>query len=369
MGRRDLISLALPGIQKLAPYEPGRSIAEVERQFGRHGVIKLASNENPLGPPPAVAALLKECAADLHRYPDGNGTALKQALADHLNVSIDCLTLGNGSNDVLELAARTFTGPQHQIVYSQYGFIVYPLVAQAIGAEAVRVAARDYGHDLAAMADAVTEHTRVMFLANPNNPTGTWSTRDELVMLLDRIPDHVIVVLDQAYFEYLSDPQFPDGIALIEDYPNLIVTRTFSKIYGLAGLRIGYAVASPVVTDLLNRIRQPFNANTVALEAARTALGEREYLQRCLQVNRLGLAEVAAGASELGLSYIPSVGNFLTIDFGRPARWIFDGLLAQGVIVRPLENYGLPNHLRVTIGSAAENQRFLTGLRTVLEQE
>jgi histidinol-phosphate aminotransferase len=363
-----MISLALPGIQKLAPYEPGRSIADVEQQFGQNGVIKLASNENPLGPPPAVLAMLKDFAFDLHRYPDGNGTALKQVLAEHLNVSVNCLTLGNGSNDVLELAARTFAGPEHQIVFSQYGFLVYPLVAQAIGAEAVRVDARDYGHDLIAMADAVTARTRVMFLANPNNPTGTWSTRVELIKLLDRMPDHVVVVLDQAYFEYLDDSDFPNGIELIDEYPNLIVTRTFSKVYGLAGLRIGYAVANSTITNLLNRVRQPFNANTIALEAARMALDERQYLQHCLQVNRQGLIALAEGATALGLSYIPSVGNFLTIDFREPARRIFDSLLKQGVIVRPLENYGLPNHLRITVGSADENRRFLAALAAVLEQ-
>ncbi len=362
------LSLALPGVQALSPYEPGKPIEELQRELGLSEIVKLASNESPLGCGPAALKAAGATLNELARYPDGSGFGLKQALSLKLNVDTDCLTLGNGSNDVLELVARAFLSPEHEALFSEHAFAVYPLVTQAIGARAVVSPARDWGHDLEAMAARISLRTRVIFIANPNNPTGTWIDCETLEHFLDGVPATTLVVLDEAYFEYVAEPNYPDGVGLLPRYPNLIVTRTFSKAYGLAGLRVGYGVSSPEVADLLNRVRQPFNVNSVALAAATAALADSEHLAASVAANQVGMAQLVAGCQTLGLSYIPSAGNFLTVDVGHSGRTIYQALLEKGVIVRPIEAYGMPQHLRISVGLKTENMRFLQALEVVLKE-
>lgn len=364
----DFLSLARPGVQKLSPYVPGKPVEELAREFGLRpqDIVKLASNENPLGPSPAVREAIAAALPELTRYPDGNGFALKQALAAKSGVNTAGITLGNGSNDILELVARAFVGPEHEVVFSDHAFAVYPIVTQAVGARAVSVPAKDWGHDLDAMAAAITPSTRVVFIANPNNPTGTWIERDELEAFLDRVPENVIVVLDEAYTEYVETDDVPNGVDYLGRYSNLLVSRTFSKAYGLAALRVGYGLSHPAIADALNRVRQPFNVNSLALAAALAALEDEAYLIESRRINRIGMQQLEEGCAALGLSWIPSRGNFLAIDLGREAAPVFQGLLREGVIVRPVANYGMPNYLRVTIGLPAENQRFLDALKQVL---
>ncbi|PKM30320.1 MAG: histidinol-phosphate transaminase [Gammaproteobacteria bacterium HGW-Gammaproteobacteria-11] len=367
----DFLSLAQPGVQKLSPYVPGKPVEELAREFGLRpqDIVKLASNENPLGPSPRVIEAIKAALAEMTRYPDGNGFALKSALSERLGVSPAMITLGNGSNDILELITRAFVGPQHEVVFSQHAFAVYPIVTQAVGARAVVVPARDWGHDLEAMAAAITPATRLVFIANPNNPTGTWIDAAALEAFLARVPEQVIVVLDEAYTEYVENGEVPNGMDYLARYPNLLVSRTFSKAYGLAALRVGYAVCQPAIADAMNRVRQPFNVNSLALAAAVATLADADYLAASCKVNREGMAQLEAGFAALGLSWIPSRGNFIAVDLGREASGIYQALLRQGVIVRPVGNYEMPNHLRVSIGLAQENQRFLDVLGQVLARE
>ncbi|CAK0769007.1 Histidinol-phosphate aminotransferase 1 [Gammaproteobacteria bacterium] len=360
--------LATPGVGGLTPYQPGKPIEELEREYGVSNAIKLASNENPLGPSPLALTAAHSAVHDLARYPDGSGFTLRRALSERLGVERDAITLGNGSNDVLELIARAFVTPQDEVIYSEHAFAVYPLVTQAIGAHGVVAPARDFGHDLAAMAAAVTPRTRLIFIANPNNPTGTWLLNHELEDFIQGLPAHVIVVIDEAYCEYVTHPDYPDALLWLERHPNLVVTRTFSKAYGLAGLRVGYAVSHPVLAEFLNRVRQPFNVNSIALAAATAALEDDNYLARTRRLNAEGMVELTAGITALGLSHISSVGNFVAVDVGRPAGSVYEALLREGVIVRPLANYGMPRHLRVTIGLSVENARFLEALTRVLHQ-
>lgn len=364
--------LATPGVQGLRPYEPGKPLSQLEREYGVRDAIKLASNENPLGPSPAALEAMRGALGEIARYPDGNGFDLKRALAHRYDVDIAGITLGNGSNDVLEIIARAFLQPGLEAVFSQHAFAVYPIVTQAVGAAARVVPAHDgsrgprYGHDLEAMLAAVTDQTRMIFIANPNNPTGTWLKRDELDAFLQRVPRQVVVVLDEAYVEYVDEPDYPDSIPWLAQFPNLILTRTFSKAFGLAGLRVGFALSHPEVADVLNRVRQPFNVNTLALIAATAALTDRAHLEASLKLNRAGMAQWAEILAELDLEAIPSVGNFLCVDVGRPAAAVYEALLREGVIVRPVANYGLPNHLRITLGLAQENRRAGAALRKVL---
>lgn len=368
----DFIELATPGVKGLTPYQPGKPVDELERELGIRNIIKLASNENPLGPSALVLAALEEASQDLTRYPDGGGFSLKQALSQKLNVNIDQVTLGNGSNDVLDLIARAYLSAGDEAIFSQYAFAVYPISTQAVGATAVITPAKNYGHDLDAMAEAITEKTRVIFIANPNNPTGNWLTGDEIEGFLARVPETVIVVLDEAYFEYAFDTNvssgqgYPDGVTYLSKYPNVIITRTFSKAYGLASLRVGYGISNPEIADILNRVRQPFNVNSLALVAAETALSDTTYLQKSRALNQSGVAQLQAGFDALGLSYVPSAGNFVLVHFEVDAQPIFDELLKRGVIVRPVGNYGMPNALRVSVGTEQENQRFLDSLAEVL---
>ena len=368
----DFISLVSGSIASLRPYRPGKPMEELERELGITDIVKLASNENPLGPGPGARAAIARCIEDLGRYPDGNGFVLKQALAAHLSaagspVSPEMITLGNGSNDVLELVARVFATSEHEIVFSQYAFAVYPLVTQAIGARGVVTPAARWGHDLPAMGGAITQRTRIVFIANPNNPTGTWVDAETLDAFLQGVPASVLVVVDEAYREYLEEEGgYPDCLTRLSRYPNLVVTRTFSKAHGLAGLRIGYAVSHPELADLLNRVRQPFNANAAALAAATAALGDMEHVARTKQLNDAGRGQLTDAFHRLGLAYIPSAGNFVTVDVGGPGEALYDLLLHKGVIVRPVGNYGLPNHLRISIGLEQENERFIRALEDCL---
>jgi histidinol-phosphate aminotransferase len=364
-GRFDV--LATEGVRSLSPYEPGKPIEELERELGLTGIVKLASNESPLGPSPRALDAARAALPDIARYPDGNGFRLKAALAERLCVSPTQITLGNGSNDVLEFVARVFAGPGDEVIYSQHAFAVYPLATRAVGATGVAVPARDHGHDLDAMARAVTQRTRVVFIANPNNPTGTWVDGNALATFLSGLPEHVIAVVDEAYCEYVAEEGYPDCTRWLADRPNLVVTRTFSKAYGLAGLRVGYAVSHPELADLLNRVRQPFNVNSVALAAAEAALADGEHLARAVELNREGLAWLTAELERMGLPYIPSIGNFVSLELPGEAAPVYQALLREGVIVRPVAGYGLPRHLRASIGLPAENRCFVEALERVLD--
>ncbi|MEJ2454730.1 MAG: histidinol-phosphate transaminase [Candidatus Thiodiazotropha sp.] len=360
------IDISAPGISELKPYVPGKPLSELERELGISQSIKLASNENPLGASPRVAEAVAAALPDIARYPDGGGFELRQALAKKHTIAPECITLGNGSNDVLDMVARVFLQPGSESLFSQYAFAVYPICSQAVGATLVIAPATDYAHDLEAMRERVSPHTRVVWIANPNNPTGTWLGRDALHAFISDLPSQVIVVVDEAYTEYVEEGDYPDASQWLERFPNLIVTRTFSKAYGLASLRLGYALSHPDIADLLNRVRQPFNANSLAQVAALAALKDEAFIKDSLAVNRAGMAQLVEGVKRLGLNFIPSVGNFLTVDFAREAAPIDRALLQRGCITRPLANYGMPNHLRITIGLEAENERLLKALREVL---
>ena len=363
----DICDISPAYIRAIAPYQPGKPISELAREMGLEeaGIIKLASNESPLGVSPLAQRAIRRVLDGLSRYPDGNGFELKRALSHHVGVEQQNIVLGNGSNDVLELAARAFLTPQASAVYSQHAFAVYPLVVQAMGATGIEVPAREFAHDLDAMRRAVRGDTRVVFIANPNNPTGTFAPPPEVEAFLAAMPPHVVVVLDEAYHEYLASALRADSVGWLRRFPNLIVTRTFSKIYGLAGLRVGYALATAGIADLMNRVRQPFNVNSMALAGAAAALDDLEFVERSFEVNRAGMEVVTRGLTRLTLQHIPSYGNFVT--FRVPdAGAVFQRLLALGVIVRPVASYGMPDHLRVTIGTEAENARFLESLERAL---
>lgn len=367
------LSLAAPGVQRLKPYEPGKPVSELQRELGLSEIIKLASNENPFGSSPQAQQAAAAALQDLAEYPDGNGFSLKQALAEKHQVSLAQITLGNGSNDILELVGRAFLTPAHAAVFSAHAFAVYPLVTQAVGAE-MRIAAAcaadsatPFGHDLTAMQALVDEKVRVVFVANPNNPTGTWLRAEAVYAFLKKIPEQTIVVLDEAYFEYVEEGDYPDGSQWLNEFPNLVVTRTFSKAHGLAALRVGYSLSSAPVADLLNRVRQPFNVNSVAQAAALASLRDDVHIAQSRDLNRQGLKQLTTACQHLGLNTIPSVANFLTIDVARPAEPVFQALLREGVIVRPIANYGLPTWLRVTVGSEQQNAKFLNALQKVLQ--
>jgi len=362
---------ATPGVRGLQPYQPGKPIDELQREYGVSDIVKLASNENPLGPSPRVREVLANTFSELARYPDGNGFALKQALSTRHGVDMAQITLGNGSSDVLEFVVRVFVRPGDEVLFSEHAFAMYPIVTQAASARAVVAPARGWGHDLEAMRALISERTRVIFVANPNNPTGTWLHEDALKAFVASVPEHVIVVVDEAYFEYASDPAlgasgYPDASCWLDEFPNLVVTRTFSKAHGLAGLRVGYALSHPELANLLNRIRPPFNVNSLALAAAEAALADEEHVRRTVHLNTEEMVRVTDAVTEMGLEFIPSVGNFVSIDVGGDAASVYDALLHEGVIVRPVANYGMPRHLRVSLGLPKENERFLSALRKVL---
>lgn len=367
--RTAIEELALPGVRGLRAYEPGKPVDELERELGLTNIIKLASNENPLGASQNVIDAITAELSTLSRYPDGNGFALKQVLADRHGVTTKQVTLGNGSNDILELLTRAFVSPENEVVFSQHAFAVYPIVTQAVGAKAVIVPAKQWGNDLDAILAAITNKTRIVFIANPNNPTGTCVGGDSLKEFVKRVPDHVLLVVDEAYFEYAQDlfPNYESAEQYLAESPNLIVTRTFSKAYGLAGLRMGYSLSSPEIADFLNRVRQPFNVNSLAMTAAITALSDTQHLTDTLVVNRDGIEQYHQACIELGLEWIPTAANFISINVKQNGRDVFEKLLQRGIIVRPVDNYGMPDFLRITIGSKEENRRCIEVLTEVLQ--
>jgi len=364
--------LVIPAIKGLTAYIPGKPIEEVERGLGLKNIIKLASNENPKGPSKRVLKAIEMASKDISQYPDGNGFYLKQAIAKKYAITDDMITLGNGSNDVLDIIARAFLGPNREAVFSEHAFVVYSIATQSVSAVS-RVAKacspdseQPYGHDLAAMRCLVNDKTSVVFIANPNNPTGTWLSDEELEGFINGLPQHVIVVLDEAYCEYSETYDDSASVKWVQRYPNLIVTRTFSKAYGLAGLRVGYSICHSGIAGLLNRVRQPFNVNSLALVAAKIALADDDYLVETRALNAKGLKQLEGGFSALNLNYIPSKGNFITVDVGGDAVQIYEKLLHEGVIVRPISGYDLPNHLRVSVGTAEQNELLLKALKKVL---
>ena len=359
-----VIQTANTGITQIAPYQTGKPIDELKRELGLDDIIKLASNENPLGCSPLATQAMQAELADVGRYPDGSGYTLKAKIAQLFTVAMNQITLGNGSNDILELVARTFVSPDSSVVYSQHAFAIYALVTQAVGATGIEVPAKDYGHDLAAIAAAVRADTRVVFLANPNNPTGTWFDEAELETFMQAVPTSVLVVLDEAYVEYF--PENFNSLKFLQQHSNLLISRTFSKAYGLASLRVGFALASTTITDLLNRVRQPFNVNSFALAAANAALSDDDFLARTRALNLSGMAQLEAGCRALGLNWIPSRANFISIHVKQNGAEVFHALLKLGVIVRPIGGYGMPEFIRVSIGTTAENERFLIALAQVL---
>ena len=358
-------------VRAIAPYQAGKPIAEVAREFGldEASIVKLASNENPFGIPESSKAAMAKAAAELGRYPDANGFELKAALAERYDVPADWITLGNGSNDILEIAAHAFVQKGEAVVFSQYSFAVYALATQGVGARAIVVPAVKYGHDLDAMAAAIDADTRLVFVANPNNPTGTFIGAQEIEAFLNKVPANVIVVLDEAYNEYLAPESQFESASWVRKYPNLVVSRTFSKAYGLAGLRVGFAIAQPAVTDLMNRIRQPFNVNSLAQAAAIAALNDKEFLAKGAENNAAGYKQLTAAFDELGLEYVPSFGNFVLVRVGddeQAGARVNLALLKQGVIVRPVGAYGLPQWLRISIGLPQENAAFIEALKKTL---
>jgi histidinol-phosphate aminotransferase len=360
-------------VRAIAPYQAGKPISEVAREFGldEANIVKLASNENPFGVPESARQAMAQAAAELGRYPDANGFELKAALSKRYDVPADWITLGNGSNDILEIAAHAFVQKGQAVVYSQYSFAVYALAAQGVGARGIVVPAKNYGHDLDAMAAAIDADTKLVYIANPNNPTGTFIGAAEIEAFLNKVPLSVVVVLDEAYNEYLEQKDQFESTQWVRKFPNLLVSRTFSKAYGLAGLRVGFAIAQPAVTDLMNRIRQPFNVNSLAQAAAIAALNDKAFLEKGAENNRAGYRQLTAAFEELKLEYVPSYGNFVLVkvgeDEGAGAR-VNIALLKQGVIVRPVGAYGLPQWLRISIGLPEENARFIDALREALKK-
>ncbi|USX13066.1 histidinol-phosphate transaminase [Oxalobacteraceae bacterium OTU3CAMAD1] len=360
-------------VRAIAPYQAGKPIAEVAREFGldEASIVKLASNENPFGVPESAVQAMTAAATDLGRYPDANGFELKAALSKRYDVPADWITLGNGSNDILEIAAHAFVERGQAIVYSQYSFAVYALATQGVGARHIVVPAQAYGHDLPAMLAAIDADTRLVFIANPNNPTGTFIPAADIQAFLDKVPANVVVVLDEAYNEFLAEENQFESAEWVKKYPNLLVSRTFSKAYGLAGLRVGFGIAQPALTDLMNRIRQPFNVNSMAQAAAIAALNDKDFLKRSAANNAAGYLQFTEAFTQLGLEFVPSYGNFVLVKVGNdPAAGsrVNLSLLRQGVIVRPVGNYGLPEWLRVSIGLPQENAVLIAALTKALAE-
>ena len=359
----DLAALAPDYIRSIAPYQPGKPISDVARELGMQetDIVKLASNENPLGASPKALLAIQTALGDLAMYPDGGGFALKAAISKKYSVSPEQIILGNGSNDILELAARTFMRAGDSAVYSQHAFAVYPLATQAVGAAGIEVKAKNFGNDLDAMLTAIRADTKMIFLANPNNPTGTFIAGAALLAFVRRVPQKVLVVLDEAYGEYLKDADVYDSVPWLAEFSNVIISHTLSKAYGLAGLRIGFGLAHPQLIDLMNRVRQPFNVNHLAMVAAVAALGDDAFIRESRRVNDAGLSLLTTELAKRNLETIPAFGNFITFKIPN-ARRVFESLLRQGVIVRPIAGYGLPDYLRVTVGTEAQNRRFLAAL-------
>jgi histidinol-phosphate aminotransferase len=363
---RSLEEIASPYLRGLIPYSPGKPIEEVERELGIRDSVKLASNENALGPSPLALAALRAAVTDIHRYPDGSGYRLSHALAAHWGVSPDMVVLGNGSNELLDLVGRCFLLPGDEVVYGQQAFIVYDMVAQVMGARKVAVPLKHFTHDLDAMRAALSPETKLVFIANPNNPTGTAVPAQALEHFVASAPPDVLVVLDEAYYEYLPPDLRPDTLRFVREGRKVLVLRTFSKIYGLAGLRIGYGLGPAPLIALLNRVRDPFNTNSLAQVAATAALGDERHVEETRAITEAGQKYLTEQCRALGLSVVPSVANFILVDVGRSGPAISDALLRHGVIVRPVVGYGYPTHLRISVGTPPENERCVAALKAVL---
>ena len=353
------------------PYIPGKPVSELQRELGLSSVVKLASNENPLGASKHALAAINRELVNIARYPDGEAFELIKVLADFNHVEANQVAIGNGSNEVLELVARVFSGPGNEIIYSQYAFAVYPISTQVVGASGVEVPAKNWGHDLTAMLAAITDKTKVIYIANPNNPTGTFFTKQEWDAFISQVPEHIIVVLDEAYLEYAASfieaEQHFNGCDYLAQYSNLLVTRTFSKAYGLASLRVGYILGNAEVISYINQVREPFNVNQFAQVAAIEALNDQAFVDESVKLNHCGMRQLTDACQSLGLEYIASVGNFICIDFGEQAMAVNQQLLQQGVIVRPVANYGMTHHLRVSVGTQVENSAFIDAIKIILK--
>ncbi|MDO9281516.1 MAG: histidinol-phosphate transaminase [Methylotenera sp.] len=364
----SIADLAPEYIRNIAPYQGGKPITELAREMGLRveDIVKLASNENPLGISPKAEYAIQEALFDIARYPDGNSFALRDAVSKKYEVAPNQIVFGNGSNDILELAARAFLTSDCETIYSQHAFAVYPLVTQATGATGIVVPAKNYGHDLTAMLAAITPKTRIIFVANPNNPTGTLLGRDELYAFLKQVPKQVLVVLDEAYDEYLPVALKSEAIGWLNEFDNLIISRTFSKAYGLAGLRVGFGLCHAEVADLMNRVRQPFNVNSIAQAAAVASLADDDFVERSYALNQAGMVQLTQGVKKLGFEYIPSFANFVSIKVGNTTHYN-QQLLKNGVIVRPIANYEMPEYIRVSIGLFSENAKFLEVLEKIMQ--
>ena len=362
----DLKKIVNKGINDLSPYEPGKPIEDLERELGIKNAVKLASNENPVGPSPKVLQSIENILKNTHRYPDGNATKLKEVIGKKFSVKPNQVTIGNGSNDIIEFIARSFLGTDDSAIYSEHAFAVYPLVVKAVGAEGIEVPAKNFSHDLDAMLDSIKSNTKIIFIANPNNPTGSFIGRSEILKFLDKVPENIIVLLDQAYFDYSSFEDSDVDFDILNNYPNLVMSRSFSKAYGLAGFRIGYSVSSEDIANYLNRVRQPFNANSLALFAAEQAIEDEEFMNKCLQLNLEQKKVLYKGLESLGFHCLPSKGNFISFDCKEDSTGLFNRLLSQGVIVRTLGVYKMPNFLRVSVGLPEENLIFLEKLQLTM---
>ena len=364
----DLKKLVNKGIDGLSPYEPGKPIEDLERELGIKNAVKLASNENPVGPSPKIIDSIEKIVKETHRYPDGNATRLKAKISRKFNILENQVTVGNGSNDIIEFVARSFLGPNDSAVYSEHAFAVYPLVVRAVGAMGIEVPAKNFSHDLEAMLDSIEENTKLIFIANPNNPTGSFIEQSVLLNFLEKVPEEIIVLLDQAYFEYSSFETSDLEFDVLERFPNLIISRSFSKAYGLAGFRVGYSVSSIEIADYLNRVRQPFNANSLALYAAEIALDDDQFIKKCLELNFEQKQILFNGLQASGFECLPSRANFISFDCGEDSNDAFNKLLLEGVIVRSLRVYKMPNFLRVSVGLPEENLTFLEKIKSTLSK-
>ncbi len=361
----DYRSLANSSLRNLTPYQPGKPIEELERELGITSSIKLASNENPLGPSPLVIKAAQEVLHQSHIYPDGSCYEIKQALAQFFSVQANQITVGNGSENILELLIKSYLLKDDTTIISEFAFLTISILIQSYGVQAKLVPAKHWGHDIINMIKSIDDRTRLIFLVNPNNPTGTYTRDHDFHLFMEAVPPHIIVVVDEAYCEYISAPDYPDTLKYLQHYPNLVITRTFSKIYGLAALRVGYSISSPEIADILNRARLPFNVNSIASKAACAALQDQQHVLKSIANNQQGMLQLQEAISAFDLNYISSIGNFISIDVNDAAT-IYQKLLRQGVIVRPLNAYNMPRHIRVTIGTEEQNHRFLTALHTVL---
>ena len=364
----DLKKLVNKGIDGLSPYEPGKPIEDLERELGIKNAVKLASNENPVGPSPKIIDSIEKIVKETHRYPDGNATRLKAKVSRKFNILENQVTVGNGSNDIIEFVARSFLGPNDSAVYSEHAFAVYPLVVRAVGAMGIEVPAKNFSHDLEAMLDSIEENTKLIFIANPNNPTGSFIEQSELLSFLEKVPEEIIVLLDQAYFDYSSFETSDLEFDVLERFPNLVISRSFSKAYGLAGFRVGYSVSSIEIADYLNRVRQPFNANSLALYAAEIALDDDQFIKKCLELNFEQKQILFNGLQASGFECLPSRANFISFDCREDSNDAFNKLLLEGVIVRSLRVYKMPNFLRVSVGLPEENLTFLEKIKSTLSK-